>query len=159
VRVTEEDPLARAELTFLLGMAFQVLHTEFVAQVRATGADDLRPVHAMLLQVLRRGGATGTELAAELGVTKQAAGQLVDRLEKLGHVRRLPHPDGGRRRLVVLTERAMEYLDGAGQVLHALEERLAADPDMADLSALRRQLAQVIRHFTGDEIPPLRPLW
>lgn len=153
------DALAAAELTFLLGMAFQLLHGEFVDRVAAAGGGDVRPVHAMAFQILRRGGATSTELAAQLGVTKQATGQILDQLEERGYVVRSAHPDGGRRRLVELTERAHAYLGLAGGVLHRLEAQVAGDLGEEDVRELRAGLAALIRHLAGETIPPLRPLW
>jgi DNA-binding MarR family transcriptional regulator len=154
-----EDPLAHAELTFLLGMAFQLLHGEFVDRVNALGSADVRPVHAMLFQILGQDGATSTELAAKLGVTKQATGQIIDHLEERGYVERLPHPEGGRRKLVVMTDAARAHLAMAGHVLHSLEGQLSADLGAADMADLRRKLAQLIRYFADEDIPPLRPLW
>lgn len=151
-----EDPLLRMELTFLLGLAFQLVLQEFVRRTDAAGYGDLRPVHGMVFQALRGGGATSTELAERLGVTKQAAGQIVDDLEHRGYLRREPHPEGGRRRLVVLTERAAEHLTVAGDILHRLEARLGRD---ADLDGLRQELAKVVRALAGDTVPPLRPVW
>ncbi|MFY1692146.1 MarR family transcriptional regulator [Plantactinospora sp. WMMB782] len=52
-------------------------------------------MHGLVFQALRGGGATGTELADRLGVTKQAAGQIVDDLERRGYLRREPHPGAG----------------------------------------------------------------
>nr|WP_207387201.1 MarR family transcriptional regulator [Frankia sp. Cppng1_Ct_nod] len=92
----------------------QVVVAEFVGRVDAAGYADLRPVRGMVFQALRGSGATGTELADRLGVTKQAAGQMVDDLEMRGYVRRQPHPDGGRRRLIVLTDKALDHLVVAG---------------------------------------------
>ncbi|MEE6263255.1 MarR family winged helix-turn-helix transcriptional regulator [Plantactinospora sonchi] len=154
-----DDPLARTELTFLLGMGFQLVLAEFVRRVADAGYPDLRPVHGMVFQVLHGSGATGTELAERLGITKQAAGQLVDDLERRGYLRRQAHPDGGRRRLVVLTDRATAHLAVAGQVLRDLEAELATGVDAVDLGALRSDLARLIRHMAGDSPPPLRPLW
>jgi DNA-binding MarR family transcriptional regulator len=151
-----EDPLLRMELTFLLGLAFQLVLQEFVRRTDAAGYADLRPVHGMVFQALRGGGATSTELAERLGVTKQAAGQIVDDLEKRGYLRREPHPEGGRRRLVVLTERANNHLRVAGDILHRLEAQLGSD---IDLDTLRGELARVVRTLAGDTVPPLRPVW
>jgi DNA-binding MarR family transcriptional regulator len=153
------DPLRHAELTYLLGMAFQVLHTEFVERVAAAGGGDVRPVHAMLFQMLRSGGATSTELANQLGITKQATGQILDQLEARGYVVRSAHPEGGRRRLVQLTAAADAYLQMAGGVLHALEAEVAADLGEAELAEMRAELARLIRRSVGTAIPPLRPLW
>ncbi|GAA5201648.1 MarR family winged helix-turn-helix transcriptional regulator [Rugosimonospora acidiphila] len=165
------DPLARTELTFLLGMAFQLVLGEFVRRVSAAGYADLRPLHGMVFQALRGPGATSTELAERLGVTKQAAGQLVDDLERRGYVRREPHPAGGRRRLVVLTDNAHRHLAVAGRILHELEAELAQRLDAqhgqhgpgeepaADLAGTRVELARLIRALAGDAVPPLRPIW
>ncbi|WP_234359277.1 MarR family winged helix-turn-helix transcriptional regulator [Plantactinospora sp. BC1] len=157
--MTTDDPLARTELTFLLGMGFQLVLAEFVRRVAEAGYPDLRPVHGLAFQALRGGGATGTELAERLGVTKQAAGQLVDELERRGYLRREPHPSGGRRRLIVLTDRATEHLAVAGRVLHTLEAELVAGIGADGLAALRTELSRLVRHLAGDEPPPLRPLW
>ncbi|MDT0307070.1 MarR family transcriptional regulator [Streptomyces sp. DSM 44917] len=158
------DPLAGAELTFLLGWAFQLLIGEFTARLERAGHGGLRPAHGLAFQALRAGGATSSELAQRLGVTKQAAGQLVDELERRGYVRREPHPAGGRRRLVVLTEAAHRHLEAAGHVLRTLEAEVAGrlgagkEPGAA-LAGLRDELARLVRELGGDPPPPLRPVW
>jgi hypothetical protein len=109
----------------------------------------------------RPAGQHGTDVpAGHLGVTKQASGQLVADLEKRGYVRREDHPQGGRRRLIVLTGKALAHLEAAGAVLHQLESEIAARAGDETLLALRTELARLIRAMTGDgDIPPLRPLW
>lgn len=156
---TEDDPLRRTELTFLLGWAFQLVVGEFVRRLDVAGYADLRPVHGLVFQALRGGGATSTELASTLGVTKQAAGQIVAELERKGYLRRAEHPAGGRRRLVVLTDKADRHLAVAGELLRELEAELAgrlADPDLAEL---RGDLAALVRTLAGNTLPPLRPVW
>jgi len=153
------DPLARAELTYLMGLGFQLVLGEFVRRLDAAGYADLRPVHGAVFQALRGPGTTGTELAERLGVTKQAAGQLVDDLEKRGYVRREPHPAGGRRRLIVLTSKAEQHLRVAGTVLHDLERELAGSLGSTELAQLRVGLARLIREMAGDRLPALRPQW
>ncbi|MGV9851860.1 MarR family winged helix-turn-helix transcriptional regulator [Streptomyces sp. NPDC003442] len=154
-----DDPLERTELTFLLGMAFQLVLSEFVGRLDAAGYADLRPVHGLVFQALRGPGATTSELAEQLGVTKQAAGQIVDDLEKRGYVERGPHPAGGRRRLVVLTGKALEHLSVAGRLLRELESQLTRRLLEDGLEVPRAELAAIIRAMAGDSIPPLRPLW
>ncbi|MFB7460730.1 MULTISPECIES: MarR family winged helix-turn-helix transcriptional regulator [unclassified Streptomyces] len=153
------DPLERTELTFLLGLAFQLVLSEFVSRVDAAGHTDLRPVHGLVFQALRGAGATSSELAEQLGVTKQAAGQIIDDLEERGYVQRQPHPAGGRRKLVVLTTRAHEHLAVAGRILHDLEAQLAKRLHETGLQVPRAELAALIRALAGDSIPPLRPVW
>jgi DNA-binding MarR family transcriptional regulator len=153
------DPLERTELTFLLGMAFQLVLSEFVRRLDTAGYDDLRPMHGLVFQALRGSGTTSSELAERLGVTKQAAGQIIDDLEKRGYVERQPHPAGGRRKLVVLTEKALEHLAVAGQILHELEAQLAKHLHELGLQVPRTELAAIIRSLSSDSLPPLRPIW
>jgi DNA-binding MarR family transcriptional regulator len=110
-------------------------------------------VHGAVFQALKHSGATSTELASTLGVTKQAAGQIVDELERKGYVQRQPHPDGGRRKLVVLTPAAHRHLEVAGRILHDLEAELG------DVSGLRSELTRLIRSMAGADLPALRPVW
>ncbi|MQY14277.1 hypothetical protein SRB5_44400 [Streptomyces sp. RB5] len=153
--MTEQDG---PELTFLLGLGFQLVLGEFTARVAAAGYPDLRPVHGMVFQILHAQGTTGTELAARLGVTKQAAGQIVDDLERRGYLRREPHPAGGRRKLVVLTDAARRHLMTAGAILHELEAELG-DRTGADIPTLRRELSRLVTGLSDGEPPPLRPVW
>lgn len=155
----KDDPLAEAELTFLLGMAFQLILTDFNSRLAAAGYSDLRPIHGMAFQILRHGGATSSELAERLGITKQAAGQIVEDLEGRGYLQRLQHPDGGRRRLVVLTGKAEDHLRTAGAALHALEHQLGRRLGDASIKQLRIDLARIVRELGGDAPPPLRPVW
>jgi DNA-binding MarR family transcriptional regulator len=150
-------PTDGIELAFLLGLGFQLLLGEFTRRLDAAGQGDLRPVHGMAFQALKGPGATASELAERLGVTKQAAGQIVDDLEKRGYVRRTPHPEGGRRKLVVLTPTATAHLAVAGRILHELEAELGRD---TDLGLLRRELGRVVRTLNGPgPLPALRPVW
>ncbi|MFI2027816.1 MarR family winged helix-turn-helix transcriptional regulator [Streptomyces buecherae] len=153
------DPGEPTELTFLLGMAFQLVLSEFVSRVEAAGYADLRPMHGLVFQALRGAGATSSELAERLGVTKQAAGQIIDDLERRGYVERQPHPAGGRRKLVVLTAGAREHLTVAGRILHEQEAQLAERLHEVGLRVPRAELAAIIRVMAGDSIPPLRPIW
>jgi DNA-binding MarR family transcriptional regulator len=63
-----------------------------------------RPAFGFAFTRLAPDGATATDLAAHLGITKQAASQLVDELVRKGYAERRPHPGDARARLVVLTE-------------------------------------------------------
>lgn len=154
-----DDTLARAQLTFLLGMGFQLVLFEFVRRLDAQGYAELRPMHGMVFQALRGPGLTSTELADVLGVTKQAAGQIVDDLENKGYVARRPHPEGGRRKLVVLTDKAHAHLAVAGRTLDALESELAEAVGDPGLRGLRTEVSRLIKAMAGDSVPPLRPVW
>lgn len=157
--VQTDDPLENTELTFLVGMAFQLVVSEFVGRLNAAGYSDLRPMHGLVFQLLRGAGSTSSELAEQLGVTKQAAGLMVDDLEKRGYVERRHHPAGGRRRLVVLTDKAREHMTVAGTIMREMEDQLAARLHERGMRVPRVELAAIIRSLAGNELPALRPVW
>ncbi|MEU3276464.1 MarR family winged helix-turn-helix transcriptional regulator [Streptomyces antibioticus] len=114
---------------------------------------DVRPVHGFAFARLAPDGATATELAVHLGVTKQAAGQLVDELARKGYVERRAHPGDARARLVVLTERGRACTraaeEAAAEAVRAWSEVLGD----GELRALARQLARIAPNGA------LRPAW
>jgi DNA-binding MarR family transcriptional regulator len=123
------------------------------AGVRTRGFDDVRPAHGFAFARLAPSGATITQLAEHLDVTRQAAAQLVDELIAKGYVERRPHPDDARARLIVLTDRGWActraaeaaMADTVGTWAEALGERR--------LLALRDDLVRIAPHG------PLRPTW
>jgi DNA-binding MarR family transcriptional regulator len=157
--VENADDLSGFELTYLLGMAFQLLLGEFVHRLDEAGYEGLRPAHGMAFQILKDGGATGTELAARLGITKQAVSGMVTHLEELGYVVRVQHPSGGRRHLIQLTEKAYAHLEVAGGVLHQLEADVSGQIGTTSMRRLRGDLAATIMALSGGDVPPLRPVW
>jgi DNA-binding MarR family transcriptional regulator len=62
-------------------------------------------------RVCREGPVRLTTLAAKEGVSQPSMTQLVQRLERLGVVMRLPDPDDGRAALIGITEHGRKLLD------------------------------------------------
>ncbi|MFJ3897098.1 MULTISPECIES: MarR family winged helix-turn-helix transcriptional regulator [unclassified Streptomyces] len=114
---------------------------------------DARPAYGFAFARLAPDGATATDLAAHLGVTKQAASQLVDELVRKGYAERRPHPGDARARLVVLTE------SGWACMRAAEEAALDAVRPWADLlgEGEVRVLCDRLRRIAP--YGPLRPTW
>lgn len=130
------------ELTWLLSNIFRHVAQELQLRLAEEGFPELRPTAGFAFQLMAGGGATSGELATFLGVTKQAASQLVDELERHGLARRTPGPDG-RTKTVVLTERGYECTRAATRIGTEIERRWAArlgterlDTLVADLHAV-----------------------
>lgn len=121
--------------------------------VTARGFTDLRPAHGFAFVRLAPEGATVTDLAAHLGVTKQAASQLVDEIVRKGYAERLPHPGDARARLVVLTERGRACTraaeEAAADAVGGWVELLGED----EVRALRDRLARIAPYG------PIKPAW
>ncbi|MEV8305867.1 MarR family transcriptional regulator [Streptomyces flavidovirens] len=111
------------ELPLLLFAGFRSLIDELHAELAEQGHPDVRPAHGFALQAVGRDGATAGELGRRLGVSKQAAGKTVDRLERLGYVERVDDPDDGRRKLVRLTPRGVDVLTRSAVIFDRLRAR------------------------------------
>jgi DNA-binding MarR family transcriptional regulator len=123
------------------------------AGVKARGFDDLRPAHGFAFARLAPGGATVTQLAEHLDVTRQAGAQLVDELIAKGYVERRRHPDDARARLIVLTEKGWACTRAAESALADTVRPWATALGERRLLALRDDLLRIAPHG------PLRPAW
>lgn len=97
------DPWAIAIASLQLGNR---LVDSIQDELRAAGFAGVRPIHGFAFIRIAAGDATTASLAAHLGVSKQAAAQLVERLVRDGLVERVEHPGDHRARLLRLTARA-----------------------------------------------------
>ncbi|MFI6056866.1 MarR family winged helix-turn-helix transcriptional regulator [Streptomyces sp. NPDC051286] len=98
------------ELPLLLFAGFRTIIDELHRELAESGHPDVRPAYGFALQAIGRDGATASEIGRRLGVSKQAAGKTVDRLEGLGYVERVDDPQDGRRKLVRVTPRGVDVL-------------------------------------------------
>ncbi|MEU1705919.1 MarR family winged helix-turn-helix transcriptional regulator [Streptomyces sp. NPDC005706] len=121
--------------------------------VGARGFTDIRPAHGFAFARLAPDGATVTDLATHLGVTKQAASQLVEEIVRKGYAERRPHPADARARLVVLTGRGWECTRAAeaaaAEVVGVWVELLGE----GEIAALRQRLLRIAPNG------PIRPAW
>ncbi|MFD8215401.1 MarR family winged helix-turn-helix transcriptional regulator [Streptomyces sp. NPDC059697] len=112
-----------------------------------------RPAYGFAFTRLAPDGATVTDLATHLGMTKQAASQLVDELVRKGYAERRPYPGDARARLVVLTERGWACTRAA--------EEAAADAVRAWAELLGEGEVRVLRDHLARIAPygPIKPAW
>jgi DNA-binding MarR family transcriptional regulator len=121
--------------------------------VAARGFADVRPAHGFAFARLSAGGATITQLAEHLDVTRQAAAQLVDELTAKGYVERRPHPRDARARLIVLTDRGRACTRAAEEAIAETLRPWEAALGAKRMLALRDDLLRVAPDG------PLRPAW
>ncbi|KMS89297.1 MULTISPECIES: MarR family winged helix-turn-helix transcriptional regulator [Streptomyces] len=144
------DALAlSAALLAVAGDLTQRIHDGVVAR----GFADLRPAHGFAFARLAPDGATATDLAAHLGVTKQAASQLVDEIVRKGYAERRPHPEDARARLVVLTERGWACTRAAEE---AAAEVVGGWAELLGEGEVRGLVERLVRIAPRG---PIRPSW
>jgi DNA-binding MarR family transcriptional regulator len=140
-------------LAFGLLAASRALVDGVSAGVTARGFDDVRPAHGFAFARLAPDGATITQLAEHLDVTRQAAAQIVDELIAKGYVERHPHPQDARARLITLTEKGRACTRAAEAAIADTVGAWAAVLGEQRLLALRDELIRIAPHG------PLRPTW
>jgi DNA-binding MarR family transcriptional regulator len=112
-------------------------------QLAERGFGDFRPAHGTIGQHIRDRGSRVTELAQLAQVSKPTVVYLVNDLERLGYVKRVPDPDDGRAKLVHLTERGAHAQETAREIVAQIEHdwsRLLGRRDFATLLELLHRL-------------------
>jgi DNA-binding MarR family transcriptional regulator len=144
------------ELPLRLLAGFRSLIDDLHAELSQLGHPDMRPLHGFVLQAIGRHGTTAAELGRRLGVSKQAAGKTIDRLEQLGYVIRVPDSVDQRQKIVVLTDHGIDALQQSAAIFEQLRARWADVLGADRLRALEADLEAV----TGEAAIPLdMPGW
>lgn len=106
----------------------------------AIGCDDMPRNGLYVIGALAMGEAPLSQIIDELGVSKQAAGQLVDTLVLRGYLERRTDPDDRRRLTVTLTERGKAAAEAQAAARGAIDaeliERIGAEKLMHAREAL-----------------------
>ncbi len=143
----------RADLLLLLMRGASALAEQVNEAVVADGHPGLRPAHGLVFTRVAGEGATVSEIAAYLGVTKQSAAAIVDELVGSGHVRKGPHPRDRRAQLVRLTAVGVAATSAATSAALARWEGLREQFGPEALAATVRVLEEIGREGTA------RPVW
>ena len=107
------------------------------------GFPDLSPARGTIGQLIADRGSRVTELARLAQVSKPTVVYLVNDLERLGYVERVPDPADGRAKLVCLTERGVLAQRAGREIVAEIERdwsRLLGGRDFATLRELLERL-------------------
>ncbi|MFI1239793.1 MarR family winged helix-turn-helix transcriptional regulator [Nocardia salmonicida] len=135
---------ANADLPLLLLAAAAEVTQTVHAGVTAAGFTDIRPTHGFAFVRMAPDGATVGEIAEHLGVTKQAASQLVDELVTKGYADRNPHPRDARARLITLTDRGWACTRAADAALAEFTQTWSDTLGAATLTQVGAALSRVV---------------
>jgi DNA-binding MarR family transcriptional regulator len=143
-------------LAVQLLLASRALFEELHARLAEAGHPGLRPAHGFVFQAVGARGATASELAVHLGVTKQAARLIAADLAELGYLRVVPDPHDARRRPLHLTARGRDALSVSARILDRLRDELAEGTSERQLASAQNLLDAIDSRYGP---APLRPVW
>lgn len=109
----------------------------------AEGHAGLQPAHQAVLTHLRVSGTRLTELARRASMSKQAMGQLVDEVERLGYVERVSDPSDGRAKIVRFTGSGLALIKDGTDIATAIQREYAELIGWKKLNLLREILEEL----------------
>jgi DNA-binding MarR family transcriptional regulator len=129
---------------------------EYALSTLASEGLDIRVSHTTLFPHIDYEGTRLVELAARVGTSKQAVGQLVDDLERQKVLERIPDPSDGRAKLIRFSRRGgFTLLDGLRrlQAVEAVLEAKLGPRDTAHLSRILDRLIDAVDEVQAERGP------
>jgi DNA-binding MarR family transcriptional regulator len=164
-----EDDAAHAAGTsagpYLFGDLLALARAQWIRRMAEglaeAGYPDYRATDAVLVRLLRRrGSVTIGRLGVRLGITRQAARKLVDRLERRGYASEARDQEDARSVKVRLTADGERYADAVIALVHTLNrelaERVTSDELATADAVLRATISDPDSRAAADRVvPPL----
>jgi DNA-binding MarR family transcriptional regulator len=135
----------------LLRAARRAYGSAIRAALADAGCDDMPRNGSYVIGAIARTGAPLSQIITELGVSKQAAGQLVDTLVTRGYLDRSADPEDRRRLTITLTERGHAAAAVIRSGVERVDAALVARVGPEHLAHTRATLAALIEgaHDSG----------
>lgn len=138
-----DGPYGPPLLGALLRMSFETVRRTMLDALHARGFDDLDTPHLAVLQFPGPDGMRPSELAARIGMSKQALNYLLGELERMGYLVREPDPDDLRSRRIRLTGRGHATVPVMRDAVRATERDWASRVGEERLEDLRATLLEL----------------
>jgi DNA-binding MarR family transcriptional regulator len=150
------------DLAILVTAASRCVADRLIDAMAKARLDEVRSNHGFVIRALAAGSLTLTELAARLGVSKQAAQKVVDDMERRRLVERVPSSTDRRAKAIRLTKRGQKVRQTALATSERLEAELRADLGDPTVDAARAALEHFVEQNGGLEdvrAGRARPIW
>lgn len=121
----------------------EAVHLRILREANEAGFTDLVPAHLAVLRYPGPNGRRPSELAAEVGATKQAMNYLLGQLERLGYIDRRNDPDDLRSKRIHLTARGEALRRTIRRTVTDIEAELEAELGEAAYAQLRTLLVRL----------------
>ena len=130
------------ELPLLLLAGFRTIVDEAHRRIAEQGHPGVRAAHGFAMQAVGD-GATASEVARRLGVTKQAAAKTIGQLVERGYVVRTTDLADARRKVIEPTPRGQDMLRRSATIFEEIHRELADTIGQRRLDRLHDDLARL----------------
>lgn len=148
-------PLGPPLIGALLRIPWETVQRHMLERLHGCGFDDLDPAYLNVLRYPGPQGTRPTDLAARLGISKQALNHLLGGLERLGYLEREPDPDDQRSKQILLTDRGVAAAGVIREAVGEVEAAWARQLGASRFAELRDLLLELQQH-TGPIQKPER---
>jgi DNA-binding MarR family transcriptional regulator len=140
------DPLDRPRqpLPPLLGDALRIGFAEFHRRLAEAGHAEIRDGHGCVFRFIDTEGTRLTALAERSGLTKQAVGEAVDDLERMGYVERVSDPDDKRAKIIRLTPSGADAMRAALEIFDGIERDWGERFGEQRVATMREVLSDIV---------------
>ncbi|GAB3559879.1 MarR family winged helix-turn-helix transcriptional regulator [Spelaeicoccus albus] len=137
------DDDEQINLGVLLFIPWRYSEDRMFRALQNAGFDDWTLAQCRVFQRVAPDGSRLTDLADQAQMSKQSAGVMVDQLERLGYVRRVPDPADGRARLIVIEGRGLRASETAQSTLDEILSEWKTYLGTRNFTLLRQILDQL----------------
>jgi len=152
----EHDNLSLPTVGALLRLAWQAFREQMYTLVREAGYDDLPPSHVLLFRYPTIADLRPSELAEQMGMSKQGVNDLLRQLEAKGYIELRPDPADGRARLITLTDRGSMLMEAIRTAAKQVAAEWARCVGHEQFEALRGTLVRLTAEYGPREAGPSR---
>jgi DNA-binding MarR family transcriptional regulator len=145
---------ARTSTGFRLLRAGRLFERRFAQRIREAIPDEDRFPYLSLFPHIDRDGTRISEVAARMGVSKQAASKLIQQAEGRGQLEVVPDPSDGRAKIVRFTEEGMALFGVGDRLVNGIQREFRAilgERELALLDALLDALIAASQEEEKDE--------
>ncbi len=135
-------------LIFLISKVYQKLITN-LQRAFSDACLEVTPIQAMVLFLLqKKDGSSLTELSQGLMLENPTVTGLIDRLEKLGYVKRSDHPNDRRVYLIHLTKKGDAVAKRALPIIKKLNEQIKEGYSEKEIEDFKKVLIGAFKKFS-----------
>src|SRR3984957_6549327 len=138
----------------LLRVVWQWVRDQMYAGVVAAGYDDLNAAHIGLWRYPGLEGVRPSQLADQVGITKQSVNDLLAHLEQHGYLLRVPDSADGRARVIRLTSKGRRLQETIYAEAGAAQLRIAEILGPRRFAQLHSSLEQLTEQLAGSFAVP-----